>query len=807
MSTIVSFKELTREQEPLAGGKGRTLARLTRAGYPVPDGFLALPAAFAGDNLTPDAWAGVRAYLARLSKGDPNGTFAVRSSALGEDSARASFAGQFETVLNVLTDEEVRQAIYAVRRSRRAARVQAYGRAQGLGEIAPEMAVVVQRLIRADLSGVLFTVDPVTGDRMHMTGNFVQGLGEKLVSGSTLPRTFTLGRPQGTYDGPPELSRLARALYRTGCGLERELGGPQDIEWAVAAGRLHLLQARPITTLVGYKADTAEWNDSLTGAYLWSATNLAENAPAVLTPFTCSLRRGLKVKGIDISDGSSIGVDGHPAAGIIGGRAYINLSVQVSASRPFFGGNSRKALQQATSWWGGVPDEVEVPLVPISTWTWLSKVLPRLTRYGMLMGRLRVKIPRFVAENPSRCAEMIRRIRQAGTGAELAALLRDEIQPYSLYAFSLAFAGGTDLPVRLESELRGLVGADDANALLSNLSGLSSPLESLGPLIGLGKLARGEMSRESYLEAYGHRGVNENEYAWARPLEDPAWLDRQLAEFAKAPADIEALMAGQQAGFAAAWERLCARYPRKEMAMRRRLEQAAQAARLREAARSEATRSAMAIRAFALRAGELTGVGEEVFFLTIHEVLALLSGDDSPRRLLPLRKSTFERYCALPPYPTIIVGRFDPFKWAADPNRRSDIFLANVSPVGDLRPAAAPEAEAGDAITGFPGALGVVEGTVRRLDRPEESGDFRTGEVLVTTLTNIGWTPLFPRAAAIVTDLGAPLSHAAIIARELGIPAVVGCRNATMRLKTGDRVRVNGGRGLVEILERAALEP
>jgi len=176
------------------------------------------------------------------------------------------------------------------------------------------------------------------------------------------------------------------------------------------------------------------------------------------------------------------------------------------------------------------------------------------------------------------------------------------------------------------------------------------------------------------------------------------------------------------------------------------------------------------------------------------EVLSLLAGDESARRFLPTRKETYERNCALPPYPTIIVGRFDPFEWAADPNRRSDIYDANASVV-------AHETDSSDTITGFAGALGTVEGTVRRLDRLEDSGYFKAGEILVTTLTNIGWTPLFPRAAAIVTDLGAPLSHAAIVARELGIPAVVGCGDATMRLKTGDRIRVNGGRGLVEILE------
>jgi pyruvate,water dikinase len=793
---IISFKELANDQEAFAGGKGRTLARLYQAGYRVPDGFIILTTAFAGDELTKAAWAQVQAHLARMRRADRDDSFAVRSSALSEDSAQASFAGEFETVLDVRTDDDIRQAIHAVRRSRHNTRVQAYSQAQGLEETEHEIAIVVQRLIRADLSGVLFTADPVTGDLMRMTGNFVQGLGEALVSGQANPQTFTLARPKGTYSGPAELNRRARSLYRNACRLEKELGSPQDIEWAIAGGRLYILQSRPITTLGGYKADTGEWNDSFRGNFLWSGTNLVENAPHVLTPFTCSLRKGLVYAGVDLSDGSSMGVDGYPLAGIIGGRGYMNLSIQVSATRPFFGGDSRKALHQTTAWWGDIPEDWDIPLVPISPWTWWTKVLPRMIPLVMKMARVRKKIPQFVVENPRWCAVMGQRIRQAENRAELTALLRDEIKPYCLYAFFLtnAGAGAADVTNRLESELRELVGADDANTLLSNLSGLSSQLESLGPMIGLGKVARGEMSRDAYLEAYGHRGVDENEYAWPRPLEDSTWLDRQLVEFAKAPVEIEALFARQQAAFAAAWERFCECHPHKVKSIRRRLEKAAQAARQREAVRSEATRSSIVIRAFALRAGELTGVGEDVFFLTIDEVLSLLAGDDSARRFLPTRKETYERYRALPPYPTIIAGRFDPFQWAADPNRRSDIYNAN-APLAPHSPGTA------NIIKGFAGALGVVEGTVRRLDRLEDSDQFQAGEILVTTLTNIGWTPLFPRAAAIITDLGAPLSHAAIVARELGIPAVVGCSDATMRLKTGDRVRVDGGKGLVEILE------
>jgi hypothetical protein len=490
---VIPFGELVKQLEPLTGGKGSSLARMHQAGYRVPDGFIILPAAFAGDELTSEAWAQTQMCLSRLRRIDENGSFAVRSSALSEDSAQASFAGEFETVLDVQTDEEIREAIRTVRCSRHTARVQAYTQAQGLEQADQEIAVVVQRLIQPDYAGVLFTVDPVTGDLMRMTGNFVPGLGEKLVSGQANAQSFTLQRPKGTYKGPAELNRMGRELYHNACSLEKKLGGPQDIEWAVAGGRWYILQSRPITTLRGYKAETSEWNDSLTGNFLWSGTNLAENAPHVLTPFTCSLRKGLVYAGIDLSDGSSMGVDGYPLAGIIGGRGYMNLSVQVSALRRFFRGDSRKALRQVTGWWGTIPEDVDIPLIPISSWVWWSKVLPSTTRLVMKMARIRKEIPQFVAENPHWCAVMSQRIQQIENRAELVALLRDEIKPYSLYAFFLtnAGAGAADVTNRLESDLRELVGADDANALLSNLSGLSSPLESLGPLTGLAKVARG----------------------------------------------------------------------------------------------------------------------------------------------------------------------------------------------------------------------------------------------------------------------------------------------------------------------------
>ncbi|MBN1315127.1 MAG: hypothetical protein JXA42_06650, partial [Anaerolineales bacterium] len=192
--TVQSFKEITSGDWIMAGGKGGVLARLRQAGYPVPDGFVILPPAFQGDSLNEEARTAVQEYLARLrlEYGQESG-FAVRSSALSEDSADASFGGQFDTVLDVRTNDEIFEAIAAVQRSRSNERVLAYSRAKGL-DLDHEIAVVIQLLVRAELAGVLFTADPVSGDRTRMMGNYVHGLGEQLVSGEVDAEEFSVLR-------------------------------------------------------------------------------------------------------------------------------------------------------------------------------------------------------------------------------------------------------------------------------------------------------------------------------------------------------------------------------------------------------------------------------------------------------------------------------------------------------------------------------------------------------------------------------------------------------------------------------------
>jgi pyruvate,water dikinase len=317
-------------------------------------------------------------------------------------------------------------------------------------------------------------------------------------------------------------------------------------------------------------------------------------------------------------------------------------------------------------------------------------------------------------------------------------------------------------------------------------------LASLGPATGLARLARGEIDRDAFARQYGHRGSHELELSIPRPAENPAWIDDQLAALRATAHEADALVADREAARAATWDRLTRQDPKKAAAARKLVARWAPVAHDREAARSEVARSAWVVRTWVRRAGQLTGHGDDLFFLELAETIGLLDGDPAPLADVPARQASYETYQALPPYPALIRGRFDPARWAADPNRRSDYYDERAHPT-----------KPDDTITGFPGAAGVVDGIARVLRTPEEAAQFGDGEILVTTVTNIGWTPIFPRAAAVVTDVGAPLSHAAIVARELGIPAVVGCGNATMLLHSGDRIRVDGGNGTVEILHRA----
>lgn len=537
----------------------------------------------------------------------------------------------------------------------------------------------------------------------------------------------------------------------------------------------------------GYNPVTGEWNDSLTGEFLWSNVNLSEAVPDVMTPSTWSLWWIFHYETNPIVFPGS-----HPFCGNIAGRPYFNLSLLFSVYRAV-GQDARKEMRGDML--GSISPDVEIPALPFSAFSVFRTVVPGALQARRLMNSCQKRLAHFVEVTPAWCRATRNEITNWKDSQRLLLGWQERVRPAVVDACGMlrtVTAGLTEPATRLRMDLSNLAGNADAHTILSNLSGKSGILASLGPLLGLEQVIAGRLSREAYLEQYGHRGPHEMELFAPGADDDPEWFEKQLAQFTRLPVKVEALLAKQRAEWAAAWSRFESRFPEKAPATRRCLEKVSAAARNREAVRSEVTRLARLVRFFLLRAGAVAGIGDNIFFLSLDEMTALLAGDTGPTQRIPARREMYLRCCALPPYPALLVGRFDPFQWAADPNRRSDYT--------DARQTGA--AAFSSRIRGTAGAAGCVEGTVHRIDRIEDASQVQMGEVLVTTSTNIGWTPLFPRLAAIVTDVGAPLSHAAIVAREMGIPAVVGCGNATMLLKTGDRVRVDGGQGTVDVLTR-----
>lgn len=781
---VIRFKDLTPERQTFAGGKGSMLAKMFQRGYPVPDGFVIFPTAFKGEYLEDVALKEVQELLDDMRKSKSNAKFAIRSSAFSEDNAQASYAGEFESVLNIETDKDIQEAIYTVFKSRESERVKSYSSVKGM-ETAHQISIVVQLMIQSEISGVLFTSDPITGSYTSMIGNYVYGLGEQLVSGESNAYDFKIKRPKGKYEGPDNFKQYAEKLFRYAANLEKEFNNPQDIEWAVSNGKLYILQARPITTLSYGNLDTYEINYSMMGDELWINTNVAEAIPDAFSPFNWSIERRL--------DGALDFIPGYYIlSGNICGRPYMNISKRVSVISTMLNKDARSSLKLLGDFYGDIPEKMDIPIYPYARLEVFKTIIPKIIKTAKKSTMDFKNLNKFLKLTPEWCKNIREQIIEAVTKEELLSLWKTEIQPYVIEAWSSASAGAIKITnvSALNKELTKLVGTEDANILLSNLRG-DEELASLGPVSGISKIIKGELSRNEYLNKYGHRGAHEYELSIPEPMEDEDWLDKQLEEFKKSHIDVDELLEKQRNKYEAAKNRFEKHYPNKIKWLNKKLEKASEGAKLREEARSEFVRAFRIIRVFALRVGEFLDLGNDVFFLYINEIEDLLSGRDISTSNIAVRKENYEKYKSLPPLPSIIRGRFNPNEWIKDPNRRMDYYDASMPVV---------KSQNLEVLKGCAGAAGRIEGIVRVLSHPEEGEMLLPGEILVATTTNIGWTPLFPKAAAIITDIGAPLSHAAIVAREMGIPAVVGCGNATLRLRTGDRVIVDGGNGIVEIV-------
>jgi rifampicin phosphotransferase len=791
LAEVLWLDEVGDDDRPRVGAKAFNLARLKRRGLPVPDGFVLTAGPGPLDGPRSDA---LRAAYARLG-----GTVAVRSSSTLEDTDEASFAGQYLTVLDVSGGDEVVGAARACLESAGAGA----GYARAVGAVRPgAMAVLVQRFVPARAAGVAFTRHPQDPSAWLVESH--GGRGDAVVSGAVSPDRYVGGRggeapravPEGASLGAADVARVVSLARRA----EDLLGAPQDVEWALGADGLFLLQSRPITTL-GPELEVRDPRiRRLTRA------NVGEVMPDAVTPLTWTSVVAFLEHGFQAVTAMA-GVrprEASPFLVLHRQHVYLNLSLsaEVAARLP---GVTDADAERLVLGEGAPGGRVRVR----------AAGLPVLAGVGLRLLGLARRLPGEVEA----CADLVRRMTAsraahgAGAGEMTRAFERFMEAGRRVATAHIATSGAS--AVRLVLLGRVLSASNESraaarvNRLLAGLDGLESAepataLEELAvesgrapewaawirrpPDQAAADLRRGEAPAgladrlRSFLERFGHRAVSEGE------LKEPAWEDdpepvlRALQGMLDTPGpagfgrraaretrriEEEALMG--QTGFVM---RPVVRYA---------LAGARQGVRTREGTKSLAIALVHYGRRLARAAGaRLCDDGrlaraDDVFFLTLEETMATLAGGAVPRAAVERRRRAYER------------------ERGQDVPRDVDLGAP-----GDAR---APDARAANdaTLTGIGVSGGVGTGPARVL-RGAEGARIERGEVLVAPVLDAAYGPLLALASGAVAEVGGLLSHGSVVARELGVPCVVDAAGATRRIATGDRVAVDGDSGRVTLL-------
>jgi phosphohistidine swiveling domain-containing protein len=743
--TEAAHLDLT-QARALLGTKAASLARLAGAGFPVPAGVVLTTAAADWDQ----AYARLRSAAGEL--GGPEQRFAVRSSASAEDLAGASFAGQYETVLDVGLDE-LPQAVRQVVDSAASARAAAYRQAHPQAATADPpgsgggMAVLVQVMVPADSAGVAFTANPLTGDRDEVVISAVRGLGERLVAGQGTGDQWIVrhGQARRTRATEQAISAdQARQIATLARRVQAHLGSPQDLEWAITTdpsgtdgadgveGGLWLLQARPMTAL----PDPVDWTPPTPG-YWMRNLRLGEWLPEPMTP----LFADWLLERLDHGEQQA-------------------TRDQVGTTLPF-------------------------PHAAINGWYYLATpaLSPRTIATTLLQGRGRLlRFMRHAVLGPSRDPVAADRRLLAG----LATQWRTELLPRYQ---RLVQEGDQQLPTASSRQLVGIVdqvGAVAGEQLwsLAVVGGAAWKMEGalarfyrqhLAPTVNASvqELLVGLPGSQPDLAAHAVQSLD-----WAHPTAgELAWPPPRPSE------DRHRELAARREALTAKCLAVLGDQPQLQARFQALLQVAQRYAVLREQQARQLTLGWPLLRRCALRLGETLrtdGVidqAEDVFYLTRSELDTRTLLQDVVGR----RRAAWERQQRL--LAPLTIGR--------PPRLLAKELLDAVEAVRTTGPA--PE----DAIVGQPASPGRATGPVRVIHGPGDFDRFQPGEVLVARATAPAWTPLFARAVAVVTDGGTLAAHASLVAREYGIPAVVATGDATTRLDDGQLVTVDGGAGAI----------
>lgn len=821
----ISLHELAAGQQAAAGGKGTSLARLLRIGAPVPAGFVIVPEGFDGDDLAAGAWSAVRKQLESLRGADDEVALAVRSSASSEDSTKASFAGGFETVLNVRSDEEVRAAIRTVYGSLQSERVQAYRQSQGMNEPL-QMSVIVQRLVQADCSGILFTANPVTGERDKAMISAAWGLGEAIVGGEVTPDTLLVDKDSGRIvsrevavkrvmtvlsDGDTENRRVpermqrravltqrnAAELVRLGVEIESDFGQPMDIEWAIERGEIAILQARPITALPDPPAPTRFRLPK--GSWVAMRNNIVELMANPLSPLFRTL--GLEAVNasmhrlLDAFFGSSR-IMPEQIIMAVNGYAYYNGSITVGQIiRMILGakGILKRMLVGAVERWTveGRPRYVQI-VDALAAQDWRARPGSEVLAAVRQLAEAAIDAYGALVSGVLPAAWMS----EALFTATYRLLIKRRGEPQAP-TFLLGF---DSLPTQAEKALFDLaLWCRQRPAIVDYL--LNTPSALLADALREDPATQAETDRhlgewrrvfQSHLDRFGHT-LYDLDFSHPLPADDPTPLLDTLKMFlGGGGADPrqrqrEAVERRDQAS-----ESIRARLRGWRLrTFTRTLEAAQRFAPMREDGLADVGLGYPLLRRLLRILGDRLVVAgaierpQDIYWLTGEELTQLLHLLDAGSLPEPKLGAVLERRAqmraareASPPLALPQLPRFD----------------------RKLR-AGRRRGKRARALKGVAASPGRATAPASVLHGPQDFGQMRSGDVLVAPITTPAWTPLFARASAIVTDVGGPLSHGSIVAREYGIPAVLGTREATKRISSGQRITVNGTDGEVVLAE------
>lgn len=842
------------------GGKAENLFRMKGCGFAVPDWVVipeeTLATAFSNGTDSDDPRLNtLAAAIAEHFRGTEY--FAVRSSAQGEDGADFSFAGMFESFLYV-PSSLLGTHIIKVYHAAKSERIKSYCHSNNI-KYSGGIAIIVQRMISAEVAGVAFGINPTDGDHTTKVINAVYGLGEGLVSGElnadtffvketkisfvpaekTNKKVFDRMKGKGIVSAPLSLEELnsptldeenikeiSSALAR----LEKELGKPQDIEFAYSQNQFYLLQTRPVTK-------TKEVATKKDNYILWDNSNIIESYPGVTTPLTFSFisksyegayRLFAEFLGVElkvINENERVFAN---TLGLINGRVYYNLRswYHMLALLPGYSINARFMEKMM-----GVKERFDIPesyrLSKTTAWWRITKMA--LKMYGRYLS-LPKRRKEFTHHVHGTIAAYKRMDYNAMSSYDLMqaylkfekTLLNEWKAPLLNDFFAMVWfgmlqkqcteykisnnpnihndllCGSSDIisvqPIHRSIKIATFISEDQ---MLKELFIASSPTE-IWQIISTKteeNIQKLKFEIDRYIDDFGERCIGELKLESISYTQDPTGFIKVLKGYVEAEITAESISGKTEESIRmraeAELHNSLSISLFKKYRINRTLKKARDLVSARENLRYERTRAFGVVREMFIHIGKrfnsdgIIESSRDIFYLTREEIFAYIEGrsvSSDLKPLITLRKSEYEKY------------RNSPL-----PSERFATYGA-VYHSNDFFSTAKSEPLEGD-LKGIGCCPGRVQAKVRVISDPREFSTLK-GEILVTSSTDPGWVTLFPSASGIIVERGSLLSHSAIVSREMGKPCIVSVTGLMKTLKTGDEVEMDGSTGEIRIIRK-----